>query len=263
MIVTTEAVVLRTRKYRETSTIVSLYTRAFGKISAIAKGARDRKGKFGSALLPMSYVSAVMYKKENRDLQLLSQCDLLESFRALSDDLQRMAPGMMVVELVDIIAHSEEENQPLFRLLVSTLKSINIATKNASLALYFFEMKLLELLGFKPNLHRCAECSSALDEATLASGRKELHLSPAGLVCPSCSARGLGLEPVSAPATRILQRLQELTDVDAATRISMTQKTRNEVAGTLRKYLETHVEGLGRLKAEAVFSSILYKESAR
>lgn len=257
MIVTTEAVVLRTRKYRETSVIVTLYTRAFGKMSAIAKGARDRKGRYGSALQPMNYVKTVLYRKENRDLQLLTQCDLVESFPALSDDLQRMAPGMMAIELVDVIAHSEEENPPLFRLLVDSLKCMNHATKNAFLALYFFETKLLDLLGFRPNLHQCSNCGAELDEETIGLGRQELRLTPGGLACPSCSAKGVGLDPVSSPAARILQRLQELKEVSAATKISVTPKVKREVSAALHRYLETHVEGLRRLKAESVFSSIM------
>jgi len=257
MIVTTEAVVLRTRKYRETSVIVTLYTKSFGKISALAKGARDARGKFGSALQPMNYVKAVLYKKENRELQLLSQCDLLQPLTALSDDLQKMAPAMVAIELVDAIAHAEEENQPLFGLLVTGLQCINTATKNSFQALYFFEMKLLHILGFRPDLHNCSECRTVLDEHAMSAGRKELRLSPPGLLCPACADRGLGLEPVSAGAARILQRLQELTEIDAATRISMTPKVKHEVSSALRTYLEIHVDGLRRLKADAVFSAIM------
>ena len=64
MIAKTEAVVLRSMKYRETSRIVSFYTKQFGKISGIVKGARSPKNAFGSALQPMSHVSLVLYKKD-------------------------------------------------------------------------------------------------------------------------------------------------------------------------------------------------------
>ena len=256
MIVTTEAVVLRTRKYRDTSLIAALYTRAYGKISVLAKGARDRKSTFGSSLQPMNYVQAVLYRKETRELQLLSQCDILVPLRGLSDDLDRMASAMSAVELVDLVSHAEEENEPLFRLLTSVLRTLNGATKNWFLALYYFESKLLDILGFRPEFGRCSECGSVLDEKTLTTHRRELRLSPGGLVCPSCSSRGLGLEPVSAASARVLQRLQELSDPEAATRISLSPKVKNEVSGALRKYLEMHVEGLGKRKAEAVFAAI-------
>ena len=77
MIESTDAIVLRAIKYGDTSKIVTLYTRRFGKVAVIAKGARSAKSKFGSALEPMSLIQAVFYRKENREVQLLSQADLL------------------------------------------------------------------------------------------------------------------------------------------------------------------------------------------
>jgi len=79
-------------KFRDTSKIVSLYTRRFGRVSVVAKGARDRKSRFGAALEPMSHVSAVFYKKERSDLHLLSQCDLLNGFRRIADWLRHRIP---------------------------------------------------------------------------------------------------------------------------------------------------------------------------
>ena len=256
MIVTTEAIVLRTRKYRETSVIATLYTRAFGKISVIAKGARDRKSKFGSSLQPMNHVRAVMYLKDTRELQLLSQCDIVESFSGLSDDLDRMTPALSAVELVDLTIHAEEENQPLFRLLADVLRTANSATKNGILALYYFEAKLLDILGFRPELGRCAGCGLPLDGTAEVRGKADFRMSPGGLFCQGCSSRGLGLERVSPAAVRVLQRLQALTDPEAATRIALSKGVRGEVAAALRKYLETHVEGLQRRKADAVFAAL-------
>ena len=96
-IVKTEAVVLKSMKYRETSKIITFYTRDFGKVKAIAKGARQPKNKFGSSLEPMSYVLVVLYRKEHRDLQLISQCDLIKTFRHLSEDLDKMAVCMSAI----------------------------------------------------------------------------------------------------------------------------------------------------------------------
>ena len=253
MIVTSDAVVLRTRKYRESSLIATMYTEAFGKVTMIAKGARGRKSKFGSALQPMNFVRTVFYKKETRDLHLLSQCDLVEQFGGLSDDLERMAPALTIVELVDLVAHSEEENRPLFALLVSVLRALNSATKNRLLALYYFEMRLLDLLGFKPELRQCVECGRKLDEKAFLT-RGDLRLGSSGLVCQVCAERGLGIERVKVASAKVLQRLQELSDVRAALRISLQPAVLHEVGAALRRYLEIHVEGLHRRKAEKVFS---------
>ena len=80
MLTKTEAVVLKAVKYRETSKIVTLYTKKFGKINAVAKGAMLTTSKFGASLEPMSYILAVLYKKETREVQFLSQADLIKPF---------------------------------------------------------------------------------------------------------------------------------------------------------------------------------------
>ena len=97
MILKTEAIVLRTMKYRETSRIATLYTKEAGKLSVIAKGARDGRSRLAGALQPMNHVAAVIYTRESRELQLLTQCDIIAASRALTDDLDRMAAAMAVV----------------------------------------------------------------------------------------------------------------------------------------------------------------------
>ena len=104
MIVSTEAVILKTMKYRDTSRIVTLYTRDFGRLSVIAKGARSRNNKFGASLEPLSHVSAVLYKNEHRDLHLLSKCEISTQFRRIPEDLERLSTAMAIIELSPRIA---------------------------------------------------------------------------------------------------------------------------------------------------------------
>jgi DNA repair protein RecO (recombination protein O) len=254
VIVTAEAVVLRTRKYRDTSLVATLLTRHQGKIGVIAKGARDRKSRLGPSLQVMNHVTVVYYHKTTRDLQLLTQCDLVRAYRGLSDDMEKMASGMATIELVDAVTPAEEANEELFDLLTQTLSAVNGATKNARNALYYFEMRLLQNLGFRPDLHVCCQCATPLEGGTPVRGA---HMSIHGIVCPSCSGKGFGMEPLSAPAVRVLQRLQEIENPEACTRMTLTPHVRGEVAGVLRRFLLGHVEGLRTLRSEEVFSSLL------
>jgi DNA repair protein RecO (recombination protein O) len=254
MIVTTEAVVLKSMKYRETSRIVTLYSRQFGKFALIAKGARDRKNRFGSALNLMSHVQAVVYRKENRDLQLLSQCDVVDSFRHISEEMERLAAGMAVVELMDAVTHAEEENAPLFGLLIQTLHTIDTAPRNMVNALYGFEVRLLDILGFRPNFFTCFHCGTPISEASVGRSGAELNVSYGGILCSQCSSRGMGIETVSAGSVKMLQHLQEASDPAAITRITMSTQMRNEVAATMRRCLQSHIEGFRPLKSEKLFS---------
>ena len=254
MIVTTEAVVLSKMKYRDTSKILRLYTREFGKMSVIAKGARDTKSKFRSALEPMNYVSAVIYKNDNRELQLLSQCDVVKSFHHLSEDMEKMFAAMTALELVDVIAHDEERNETLFQLLLNHIDTVNSATKSTIVALYYFETKLSELLGFKPDLHVCSYCQKRMDEDMAENG--SYSLTSDGVLCKECSNIS-GVNTISPSALRVLQRLQEVESLDSIMNLHLTSPLREEVGRSLRQHLRKHLEGFRGLRSEEVFAAIL------
>ncbi len=257
MIVTTDAVVLKGMRYGETSRILTLYTRDFGKLSVLAKGARDRKNRFGSALEPMSYVRAVFYRKAASDLHLLTQCDLVRPMRRLTEDMERMAPALAMVEMVAAVCHAEEDHGHLFGLLLESLSAVNDATKNPGNALYAFEVRLLELMGFKPNFHACFRCGVPVDESKGGSPGRGLHVSPGGIVCGECSSEGRERRGLSAGGAKVLQFLQDTAAVEASTALVLTPRLKNEIAGILRFLLESHLEGLRALKSEKVFSAIL------
>jgi DNA repair protein RecO (recombination protein O) len=254
MIITTEAVVLRTMKYRDTSLIATLLTRSSGKISVLAKGARGRKSRLASALLPMNHVTAVYYWKESRELQLLSQCDVVRPLGKLSDALEKMAAGMAAVELADAVSPVEQENVPLFDALTAALGAINDATKHPGNVLYHYEVRLLEAIGFRVDFSACCACGAPLNRDEVPRG---VVLSPDGLLGPECAGQRQAWMSLSPPAVRVLQRLQEVGDPAAATRLVLTPAVRGEVAGALRRILLGHVEGLRTLRTEAVFSSLI------
>ncbi len=103
MIVSTDAIVLRSMKYGETSKIVTLYSQKFGKIKVIAKGARGAKSRFGASLEPMTHSSVILYKKEERELNLLSKSEITKSFLKFGSSGDRLATGLAVVELVNMV----------------------------------------------------------------------------------------------------------------------------------------------------------------
>lgn len=261
-IVKTEAVVLKAMKYRETSKIVTFYTREFGKLSAIAKGARLPKNKFGASLEPMSYALLVLYKKEHRDLHLISQCDLLKSFRHLSEELDKMAVGMSVIELVDKVSHDEEANEKLFRLLIDVLAAVNTATKQAWNLLYGFEIRLATILGFQPNFERCAFCGREVltedgEPENLDSKQVNFHIGKGGPLCPLCvDNAGLKVK-ISVESLRNLKRLAAIGSMDAIADVEITERSKKEIEGLLLGFLRFHVDGLQTLKAEKVLSRIL------
>ena len=157
MIVSTDAIVLRSMKYGETSKIVTLYSQKFGKIKVIAKGARGAKSRFGASLEPMTHSSVILYKKEERDLHLLSKSEITKSFLKFGGNGDRLATGLAFVELVNMVMHDEEENLPMFALLVESLEAVDRAAKHIINIIFAFELRLLEIFGYGLNLHHCSQ----------------------------------------------------------------------------------------------------------
>lgn len=151
MIVESEAIVLRAMKHGETSKIVTLYTRQFGKLNVIAKGARDMKSKFGGALEMFARVNAVFYKKERAEagLYLLSKADLLDAQSGILKDLDRIEAATAICELVLRAMHDEEEHPEIFDLLSATLGEISKGTNTPALLQFEYYLEFLRTMGFE------------------------------------------------------------------------------------------------------------------
>jgi len=255
MIVKTEAIVLKTMKYRETSKIATLFTKRFGKLSVIAKGARQRDSRVGSALDSLNYVQAVLYKKEGKDLHLLSQCDVIKHFGRLTREMDRLSPAMTVLELIQTVAHAEEESSSLFEALTDALETINDAQQNVQSVLLHFELRLLDLLGFRPDLMKCAGCRKTLESVTGGTKSGFFRLSPGGFFCTGCGKGSGGSAGAARETIKVLRELQNISSIRASELI-LSPSCRDEARKILWYFLRSHVEGMKRLKSEAVFSAV-------
>jgi DNA repair protein RecO (recombination protein O) len=154
MIVSTDAIVLRGRKQGDTSKLATLYTRDFGKIDVIAKGAREQKSKFGGALEMFAYSRVVLYKTNRPDaLSLLSNAESVVPNHGILRSLERMETATKIVELILRAMHDEEANSELFELLASTLQAIAQWEDLAARAVQFrFYLQFARQMGFEVDL---------------------------------------------------------------------------------------------------------------
>lgn len=238
----TEAVILRSIKQGESSKILTLYSRAFGKITAIAKGARNMKSRFGGTLELLNYVSIVFYEKENRELQFLSQAEIIDSFPQIKQDLQKTSLAMAVCELINQLEVGREPNPILFRLLLSTLKSINHACDNPMNIFRAFQIHIFDIMGFRPNFYECMGCGKRMDGAAL------FDLREGGLVCKKCREEGNATVVLYQEALNTLRRLQKV-HLSSINGLLLTSTSEQQTDDFLQAYLHYHVEGLRDLKA--------------
>ena len=238
----TEAVVLRSRRQGETSKILTLYTRAFGKIQIIAKGARSTKSRFGGSLEPLNYISIIFYEKESRELQILSQADIIETFPKISQSLQKIGLAMAACELVNRLEFGVTPNPLLFRLLLETFRGINGSTKKPSNCFRAFQVRLFEFLGFKPNLNSCLNCGSQQDGEVL------FDITRGGYRCENCQQRQTAGVVICQETINALRAFQNtpLTKVSDFLTSSLAQQQADEL---LLTYLRYHLDGMDELKA--------------
>jgi DNA repair protein RecO (recombination protein O) len=194
-LVRSEGIVLKTHALGDTSRIVSVYTRDFGLLKLVAKGARKAPSRFGYSLEPLSRSRFVFYLKTDRDLHLLSQAETLAPIGSTLTDLTRLAYAQAALELIDRLVWGEEPHAELYDLLGDTLVSATVAPLASLPAVTLaFELQVASLLGYRPRLDACADCGGAL------SPRRLFSPSRGGLMCDACAAREPGTVRLSADA---------------------------------------------------------------
>src|SRR5215510_1203881 len=169
---TTEAFVLRTYSLAEADKICVFLTRDAGKVRGVAYGARKMKSRFGSALEPFTEVALTYYEKEGRDLVSVSTCEIVRShFNRAARDVETAAAFSYMAELLSEFVPDHEPNERLYRLVAATLEAIEAGGESVgelAPALRYFELWILKMGGFFPEIDRCAACGDAItsDENT-------------------------------------------------------------------------------------------------
>jgi len=244
----TEGVVLRAHDYSETSKIVSLYSRGFGKVRVVAKGARKPKSRFGASLEPITEVAFIFYKRENRDLYTIGQCDILQPFSGLKTDMRRLSYASAICELTDRLAIGEEPNPPLYRGLRDALQGIeDRPEEDPERFFWHFQLTCAGALGYRPHLARCASCGRDVD-----APRVRFSHVLGGSLCPACTHRDLSGPEVHLGTVRFLAWL----DRYGAAKARIPDALTGEVRKVLWDYLKYHTDDQLKLKSLAFLDQI-------
>ena len=247
MIVETDSVVLHAIDYGDTSKIVTLYTQRYGKIKVIAKGVRSQKNKFGSSLEPMTISSVVLYKKEQRDLHLLSKSEIRIPLSKLQSDAERMFTSLALVELVNMVMHDEEENGVIYALLTEALQTIDASSQNRVNVLLSFMLKLFTQFGFGIRLDHCSVCSRPVHNGEIPYA--SLRLSDGSLVCSQCgSGSGAAGVKIEGGILKSLHYLQH-AEINRAPVLSIDRANVDRILTIVQSYLQYHSEGSRTLKS--------------
>jgi len=171
-----EAIVLRTYPLREADLLVTLFTRAEGKVRGVARSTKKSKRRFGGALEPLTYVRALYEDRERQELARLDSCEVLESPLATEVSYPRAVALAHVAELLDELLPDREANDAVFRLALAVLAGLR--GPDVWMPVTYFELWMTRLMGYLPDLGECLVCGR-----TLNGSRAFFHALTDGLLC--------------------------------------------------------------------------------
>lgn len=227
------AIVLRVTEFSETSSVVTLFTREFGKVRGLAKGARRPKGPFESALDLLSLIRVVFLRKSSDSLDLLTEAKLERRFRPAGGSLSNLYAAYYVAELLNELIDDYDAHEHLFDAADATLLALARGERVAD-ALVQFEIVALREVGHLPTLEACANCGGDLNP----SGRVSFSQLVGGALCKNCRAGQRQVISLSSPVYHALARLSA-GDEPAA---PLDASTYGELRSVLNHYW-THLLG--------------------
>jgi len=222
------AIVLHRTSFGETDRIVRLYTRERGKISCIAKGARKPLSRLAGATEVVTY--GKFQFATGRNLDIITQVEVKESFPRIHSDLLRTAHSMYIAELMDKLVEEHEPSPNIFDLLLSSfflMERPNDPEKIANM----FELQFMKTQGYEPTLDRCIRCSSlVLDD--------DISFSPAlgGTVCRECGYLPEDAIPISRETIAAMTTLLTIT-ANAVERLEIPKETTEQISRIMRWYI--------------------------
>lgn len=229
-----EAILLRRQDLRETSLILAFYTKDFGKIKGVVKGARGPRTACGGAFEIFALDSVVFYERKKSELFTISHCDLLEFFGPARSSLEKLAYASYLIELIDAVTVLQDPHRDVFELLGHSLKLLCGEESPRRIA-RIFEIKLLGLLGLMPALERCSRCGKAL------GGRPAFSLLHGGLLCDMCGQNERTSQPVMPGTVKFIDHVRS-SGFDKLMRVKVAAEVGKDLERVLRKFLDYHVE---------------------
>jgi DNA repair protein RecO (recombination protein O) len=195
-----EAIVLKHGDFGEADRLLTLYTREHGKLRALAKGVRKPGSRKSGHLEP--FTRARLQLATGRDLFIVSQAEAIETNAALSENLEALGYASYAAELLERFSADNDANASLFRLLRDTLARL-AASDDLQLAVRYYEVRLLDQVGFRPELLRCLGCGKQIQPED-----QFFSFEQGGVLCPDCGRRQRSAHPISLAALKVLRHLQ-------------------------------------------------------
>jgi DNA repair protein RecO (recombination protein O) len=224
-----EGIVLRTTDYGETNKIVTIFTREWGKVGVMARGAKKPKSRLAAISQPFTYGYFLVQKGSG--LGSLQQGEITVSFRSLKEDIFLTAYASYLIDLIDKCTEENKPNPYLFEMLYQTLNYVNEGY-DPQILTHIFEMKMLASLGLYPVLNQCAICGNT-------EGHFSFSLRENGLICHCCLEKDPYHLKISQTTVKLL-RIFYYLDLSRLGNVSVKSETKAELKKVITAYYDEY-----------------------
>ena len=235
-LIETEAVIIWEMPQGDTSKILRVITKDYGKVSLIAKGARSFKNRFGGALELLNIFNIVYYYKESRDLQMLSKCNIIQHYEGIRSDLHKLAIGLSIAEILNELVIEEEPNEELFTLVTTSLDALEYTKKRYEMIYWYFLTQFLKISGFGIDIQCCVRCGKEREVSDV-----YFSIESGGILCNKC-APAEGVRRLSRETVQVLKYVlsQKIENIG---KLKTSQHTYKELNTLLDAFFRYHCEG--------------------
>ncbi len=214
--------------FGEADRVVTVYSRQYGKLRLVAKGARRPLSRLGPHLEYFCRSNLMLVK--GRDLDVVTGAETVNAHLALRSNLDAYGHGSHLLELVARLTEERQENAVVFDLLAGSLQLLADDVDPFHVTRHF-ELALLNHLGFRPELQRCIECRESLTQTP-----HPFLVDLGGFLCERCQPRGVTLRHVSVDAQKYL-RAVERGGLGTTVRLQLDPPLQAEIERLLADYL--------------------------
>jgi len=236
----TEAVVLREYDLGEQDKIVVFYTRKYGRIRVVAKGARKIKSRFAPGIQLPSYDEIIVHKGRENSLDILSECKIKCPFIKIRSSLVKFACSSYLAELITRFVEDEQSCPVLFHLLLRSLFLIEETPpgQNSNLLIRSFELKLLDISGYRPCIERCVNCEKQVKLIKFAYFSAKFG----GVLCEACREKDKRALTISKELVNLMCCLLHLK-LEEAHRLKVRPGSEKKLEVLLKVFISHLVDG--------------------
>lgn len=232
MLLKTQGVVVKAVNLGETDKIVTLLSKEYGKIQAVAKGARRTRSRLMAGTQLFCYGDFLLFK--GRNWNYIDQLEIIDTFYKIRNDLLRLSYGSYILELISEVVQPEQPCRRLFRLAIDALEMLTAGKGDPEVILRACELKAMDYAGYRPNLDKCALCQST---------KTACYFSPSsgGVLCSECRQDNIHWYRVSPGTIEVMKTLLKM-DLSRVSNLKVGRSILKELEDVMRAFVAIHLD---------------------